>query len=77
MLLWFKDLMNVTEKLQFIDPMFQHLSSAFIRGDLNAATRGPFIRSLISCPFFWQGVNKCQEVSHHHHNLNCDDGTRE
>ena len=27
------------------------LSSAFIRGDLNAATRGPFIRSLISCLF--------------------------
>ena len=25
------------------------LSSAFIRGDLNAATRGPFIRSPISC----------------------------
>ena len=24
MLLWFEDLMNVTEKLQFIDPMFQH-----------------------------------------------------
>ena len=24
MLLWFKDLMNVTEKLQFIDPTFQH-----------------------------------------------------
>ena len=24
MLLWFKDLMNVTQKLQFIDPMFQH-----------------------------------------------------
>ena len=27
------------------------LSSAFKRGDLNAATRGPFIRSLISCLF--------------------------
>ena len=24
MLLWFKDLMNVTEKLQFIDPTFWH-----------------------------------------------------
>ena len=24
MLLWFKDLMNVTEKLQFIDATFQH-----------------------------------------------------
>ena len=24
MLLWFKDLMNVTEKLQFIDPIFRH-----------------------------------------------------
>ena len=27
------------------------LPRAFIRGDLNAATRGPFIRSLISCLF--------------------------
>ena len=26
MLLWFKDLVNVTEKLQFIDPTFQHYS---------------------------------------------------
>ena len=24
MLLWFKGLMNVTKKLQFIDPTFQH-----------------------------------------------------
>ena len=24
MLLWFKGLMNVTKKLQFIDPMFRH-----------------------------------------------------
>ena len=24
MLLWFKDLTNVTEKLQFIDPTFRH-----------------------------------------------------
>ena len=24
MLLWFKDLMNVTEKLQFRDPTFRH-----------------------------------------------------
>ena len=24
MLLWFKDLMNVTEKLQSIDPTFRH-----------------------------------------------------
>ena len=24
MLLWFKDFMNVTEKLQFIDPTFRH-----------------------------------------------------
>ena len=28
------------------------LTSAFIRGDLIAATRGPFICLLISCPFF-------------------------
>ena len=34
MLLWFADLMNVTEEVTL-------LSSAFIRGDLNAATKGP------------------------------------
>ena len=49
MLLWFKDLMNVTNEVT----VHRHnvstlLSSALIRGDLNAATRGPFIRSLIS-----------------------------
>ena len=45
--------MNVTEKLQFIDPNFLTLlSSTLILGDLNGATRGPFICSLISCPFF-------------------------
>ena len=29
MLLWFKDLMNVTEKLQFIDPMNCNLLSLY------------------------------------------------
>ena len=29
MLLWFKDLMNVTEKLQFIDPMNCNFSSQY------------------------------------------------
>ena len=43
------------------------MASAFIRGDLNAATKGPVILSLISYLFFWQGVNRCQEVSRHHH----------
>ena len=52
MLLWFTDLMNVTEEVTIHRPNVSTLlSSAFIRGDLNAATRGPFIRSLISCPF--------------------------
>ena len=44
MLLWFTDLMNVTEKVTIHRPNVSTLlSSAFIRGDLNAATRGPFI----------------------------------
>ena len=49
MLLWFADLMNVTEEVTIHRPdVSTLLSSAFIRGDLNAVTRGPFIRSLIS-----------------------------
>ena len=49
MLLWCTDLMNVTEEVTIHRPNVSTLlSSAFIRGDLNAATRGPFIRSLIS-----------------------------
>ena len=52
MLLWFTDLMNVTEEVTTHRPNVPTLlSGAFIRGDLNAATRGPFIRSLISCLF--------------------------
>ena len=52
MLLWFKDLMNVTKEVTIHRPSVSTLlSSAFIRGDPNAATRGPFIRSLISCLF--------------------------
>ena len=48
MLLWFADLMNVTEEVTIHRPNVSTLlSSAFIRGDLNAATRGPFIRSLM------------------------------
>ena len=44
MLLWFTDLMNVTEKVTIHRPNVSTLLfSAFIRGDLNAATRGPFI----------------------------------
>ena len=43
-LLWFADLMNVTEEVTIHRPNVSTLlSSAFIRGDLNAATRGPFI----------------------------------
>ena len=49
MLLWFSDLMNATEKVTIHRPYVSTLlSSAFIRGDLNAARRGPFIWSLIS-----------------------------
>ena len=52
MLLWFKDLMNVTKEVTIHRPSVSTLlSSAFIRGDPNAATRGPFKRSLISCLF--------------------------
>ena len=44
MLLWFTDLMNVTEEVTFNRPNVSTLqSSAFIGGDLNAATRCPFI----------------------------------
>ena len=44
MLFWFTDLMNVTEKVKIHRPNVSTLlSSTFIRGDLNAATRGPFI----------------------------------
>ena len=53
-LLWFTDLMNVTEEVTIHRPNVSTLlSSAFIRGDLNTTTRGPFIRSLISCLFFF------------------------
>ena len=52
MLLWFKDLINVTIEVTIHRPNVSTLlSSAFIRGDLNIATRGPFIPSLISCLF--------------------------
>ena len=44
MLLWFTDLMNVTEEVTTHGHnILTLLSSAFIRGDLNAATIGPFI----------------------------------
>ena len=44
MLLWFTDLMNVTEEVTIHGPKVSTLlSSAFIRGDLNAAKRGSFI----------------------------------
>ena len=44
MLLWFTDLMNVTEEVTIHRPNVSTLlSSAFVSGDLNTATRGPFI----------------------------------
>ena len=55
MLLWLKDLINVTITIQVTihrPNISTLLFSAFIRGDLNAASRGPFIRSLISGLFF-------------------------
>ena len=46
MLLWFADLMNVTEEVTIDRPNVSTLlSSAFIGGDLNAATRGPNYRT--------------------------------
>ena len=44
MLLCVTDLMNVTEEVTTHRPNVSTLlSSAFVRGDLNTATRGPFI----------------------------------
>ena len=44
MLLWFTELMNMTEEVTIYRPNVSTLlSSALIKGDLNAATRGPFI----------------------------------
>ena len=44
MLLWFTDLMNVTEEVTIHrSNVLTLLSSAFIGGDLNTATRGPFV----------------------------------
>ena len=44
MLLWFADLINVTKEVTIHRPnVSTFLSSAFIKGYLNAATRGPFI----------------------------------
>ena len=58
MLLWFEDLMNVTEEVTIHGPNVSTLlSSDFIRGDLNAATRGPLIRSQTRC-FFSDEVQK-------------------
>ena len=62
--------MNVTEEVTIHRPnVSTHLSSAFIRGDLNAATRIPFIWSLISGLFFWRGVSRRQETNRHRHDL--------
>ena len=55
MLLWLKDLMNVTVGLQSIDPMFRHISlvpslrqviSKKIKGPLVAAIRSPLMKAL-------------------------------
>ena len=55
MLLWLKDLMNVTVRLQSIDPMFRYFSlvpslrqviSKKIKGPLVAAIRSPLMKAL-------------------------------
>ena len=55
MLLWLKDLMNVTVRLQSIDPMFRHISlvpslrqviSKKIKGPLVAAIRSPLMKAI-------------------------------
>ena len=52
MLLWFTDLVNVTKEVTIHrSNILTLLSSAFIRGDLNTTTRGPFTQSLFSCLF--------------------------
>ena len=52
MLLWFTDLMSVTEEVTIHRPNVSTLlSSTFVRGDLNTATRGPFIWSLINIDY--------------------------
>ena len=41
---WFADSMNATKEVTIHRPNVSTLlSSALVRGDLNAATRGPFI----------------------------------
>ena len=41
MLIWFTDLMNITKEVTIYRPnVLTLLSSTFIEGDLNAATRG-------------------------------------
>ena len=48
MLLWSTDLVNVTEEVKIHRPnALTLLSSAFSRGDLNTATRGPFIQTSV------------------------------
>ena len=52
MLLWFIDLMNATEEVTIHRPNVSTLlSSAFIKGDLNAATRGPLYDHLLAAFF--------------------------
>ena len=66
MLPWFKDLMNATKELQFIDPTFRHFCLVPSSG---VSKRSLFICSLFSCTFFWRGVNRRQVISRHHHDL--------
>ena len=55
MLLWFKKFNKCNRDVTIHKPNVSILlSSAFIRDDLIAATRGSFICSLTSCPFFYE-----------------------
>ena len=70
MLLWFKDLINVTEKLHYTDPTFQHSCLVPSSGVVFICCNKRSFHILTNqLPFFWQGVNRCRVVSRHHHNL--------
>ena len=61
---------TLSRKIKFHRPNVSTLPScASIKGDLIAATGGPFICILISCPFSCRGVNRRQVVNRHHHDL--------
>ena len=61
---------TLSRKIKFHRPNVSTIpSSASIKGDRIAATGGPFLCILISCPFSCRGVNRRQVVNRHHHDL--------